>query len=63
MQGRGGGAGAELPLGWEGCMYTPTQAEAEVRVGVGMGVSSLSFTCSKIWAPGDVEGLMENAGG
>lgn len=30
---------------------------------VEMGVSSLSFARSKIWAPGDVEGLMENDGG
>lgn len=63
MQGRGGGARAELPLEWEGCMSMPTQAEVEVRGGVETGVSSSSFARPKIQAPGEAEGLVENDGG
>lgn len=43
MQGREGGARAELGLEWKGCTSKLTQAEVEVWGGVEMGVSSLSF--------------------
>lgn len=43
VQGREGGARAELGLEWKGCTSKLTQAEVEVWGGVEMGVSSLFF--------------------
>lgn len=63
MQGKGTDVGAEIPPGWEGCMSMSAQAEGEVRGDVKTRVSSLSFARSKIWAPGEAEGVVESDGG